>query len=194
MTNDLGPENLQPDPQTDPQTDLQTERLVLHPLSVADSERLVAGGPLHETPDYPREGDISAAQRFLRTCAEKGDPSPYANFEIRLREDGSPIGGIGFHAAADESGAVTIGYGLIPAAWGNGYATEALREIVRFARVCGASRVKGDADHDNIASQRVMLAAGMLPVGEDEEVRYFELAWEGGVARKQGLTCGKGLA
>ncbi len=169
---------------TDPHAnDLRTDRLVLHPLSVADSERLVAGGPYHRTPDYPREGDISAARRFLRVCAEKGDPSPYANFEIRLRESGLPVGGIGFHDAEDESGAVTVGYGLIPQAWGKGYATEALREVVRFARACGATRVKGDADHANVASQRVMRAAGMLPVGEDAEVRYFEVAWDGAEAR-----------
>jgi RimJ/RimL family protein N-acetyltransferase len=37
--------------------------------------------------------------------------------------------------------------------------------------------VKGDADHDNIASQHVMTAAGMQPTGEDERVRYFEIAW-----------------
>ncbi|GHA08703.1 hypothetical protein GCM10010329_34360 [Streptomyces spiroverticillatus] len=158
-----------------PLTDLLTERLVLRPMSVAYSEQLVAGGPYRETSDYPREGDIAAARRFLRVCAEQGDPSPYTNFEIRLRaEDGRPIGGIGFHGPADETGAVTIGYGLIPSAWGNGYAKEALREIVRFARECGATRVKGDADHANVASQRVMEAAGMRLVGEDDEVKYFE--------------------
>jgi RimJ/RimL family protein N-acetyltransferase len=37
--------------------------------------------------------------------------------------------------------------------------------------------VKGDADHDNDASQHVMTAAGMRPTGEDEPVRYFEIAW-----------------
>lgn len=37
--------------------------------------------------------------------------------------------------------------------------------------------MKGDADHDNIASQHVMMAVGMRPAGEDERVRYFEIAW-----------------
>ena len=46
-----------------------------------------------------------------------------------------------------------------------------------FAQAHGVTRVKGDADHDNIASQHVMTAAGMQPTGEDERVRYFEIAW-----------------
>lgn len=37
--------------------------------------------------------------------------------------------------------------------------------------------MKGDADHDNIASHHVMTAAGMRPVGEDEHVRYFAVSW-----------------
>lgn len=37
--------------------------------------------------------------------------------------------------------------------------------------------MKGDTDRDNIASQHVMTAAGMRAVGEDERVRYFEIAW-----------------
>ncbi|MCX5206623.1 GNAT family N-acetyltransferase [Streptomyces sp. NBC_00237] len=161
-----------------PVPDLLTERLVLHPLSVAECERLVADGPRSgPSPGYPAEGDVSAAARFLRVCAESGHPGPYVNFEIRLRADGRPLGGIGFHGAKDAQGSVTIGYGLVPSAWGNGYASEALRALLLFARDRGASRVKGDADHDNVASQRVMRAAGMLPAGEDERVRYFEAAW-----------------
>jgi RimJ/RimL family protein N-acetyltransferase len=37
--------------------------------------------------------------------------------------------------------------------------------------------VRGDADHDNIPSQRVMRAAGMHYVRSDERVRYYELTW-----------------
>lgn len=37
--------------------------------------------------------------------------------------------------------------------------------------------MKGDADHGNVASQHVMMAVGMRPTGQDERVRYFEIAW-----------------
>ncbi|MFF4078775.1 GNAT family N-acetyltransferase [Streptomyces sp. NPDC001777] len=161
-------------------SDLVTARLVLHPMTVGEAERLVAGEPDGDArwaPGYPADGDVFAARRFLGACADTGDPRPFGNYEIRRREDGRIIGGMGFHGPMDESGSVTIGYGLVPSARGKGYASEALRELLLFARAHGVTRVKGDADHDNVASHRVMTAAGMRPAGEDERVRYFEITW-----------------
>ncbi|MFF1459602.1 GNAT family N-acetyltransferase [Streptomyces sp. NPDC058330] len=161
-------------------SDLETARLVLHPMSVGEAERLVAGdagGGDRWAPGYPSDGDVSAAERFLRACADTGDPRPFGDYEIRRREDGRVIGGVGFHAPADGTGGVTIGYGLVPSARGKGYASEALRGLLLFAREHGITRVQGDADHDNVASQHVMTAAGMRPTGEDERVRFFEIAW-----------------
>lgn len=157
-----------------------TARLVLHPMTVGEAERLVAGEPddsARWAPEYPAEGDVFAARRLLATCANSGDPEPFGNYEVRLRDDGRAIGGVGFHGPADADGSVTIGYGLVPSARGKGYASEALRGLLELARERGATSVKGDADHDNTASQHVMLAAGMRPAGQDERVRYFETAW-----------------
>ncbi|MEU0103284.1 GNAT family N-acetyltransferase [Streptomyces sp. NPDC006267] len=160
--------------------DLVTARLVLHPMTVSEAERVVTGesdSGARWGPGYPTDGDVSAARRFLTTCANTGDPQPFGDYEIRRRVDGRAIGGVGFHGPADENGSVTIGYGIVPSARGRGYASEALRGLLLFARAHGVTRVKGDADHDNIASQHVMTAVGMRPTGEDERVRYFETAW-----------------
>ncbi|MFF2198292.1 GNAT family N-acetyltransferase [Streptomyces sp. NPDC058157] len=161
--------------------DLATERLVLHPMTVGEAEAVVAGAPgdgARWAPGYPDDGDVLAAGRFLDTCAATGDPHPFGNYEIRLREDGRAVGGVGFHGPPDETGGVTVGYGLVSSARGRGYASEALRELLRLARARGAARVRGDADLDNLASHHVMTAAGMRPVGHDTRVRYFEIAWE----------------
>ncbi|MFB7979696.1 GNAT family N-acetyltransferase [Streptomyces vinaceus] len=160
--------------------DLVTARLVLHPLTVSEAEQVVAGeagSGARWASGYPTDGDVSAARRFLSTCANSGDPQPFGSYEIRRRADGQVIGGADFHGPADDNGSVTIGYGLVPSARGKGYASEALRALLLFARTRGVTCVKGDADLDNIASQHVMMAAGMLPAGEDERVRYFEIAW-----------------
>ncbi|MBO2466060.1 GNAT family N-acetyltransferase [Actinomadura violacea] len=156
--------------------DLLTERLVLHPFTVAEAERLVAAGAAPEG-GYPTAMDVAGARRYLEVCARDGDPRPFGAFEVRVRADGRAIGGAGFHGAPDDEGAVTIGYGLIEAARGHGYAAETLRELLRFARAAGAARVKGDTDRGNVASQRVMAAAGMRLVAEDDELRYYELGW-----------------
>ena len=149
-------------------------------MTAREAGHVVAGEPgsgARWAPGYPTDGDVLAARRFLGTCASTGDPHPFGNYEIRRREDGQAIGGAGFHGPADEDGSVTIGYGLIPSARGNGYASEALRGLLLLARARGVTCVKGDTGHDNIASQHVMMAAGMRPAGEDELLRYYEITW-----------------
>ena len=146
--------------------DLVTARLILHLMTASEAEQMMAGEPesgARWAPGYPTDGDVIAARRFLGACASTGDPRPFGNYEIRLREDGRAIGGVGFHGPADEDGCVTIGYGLIQSARGKGYASEALRGLLLFARAHGVTCVKGDADHVNVASQHVMMAAGMRP-------------------------------
>ncbi|WP_369143895.1 GNAT family N-acetyltransferase [Streptomyces sp. R44] len=155
-----------------------TARLVLHPLTAAAAERIVAreSGPGDLWGEgYPGDGDVRANTGFLRGVAERGDPGVFRPYEIRL--DGVAVGGIGFHGPPDEIGVATIGYGLVPAVRGNGYASEALRAVLELARVAGAAGVKGDADLDNPASHRVMEAAGMPCVAEDEQLRHFYVAF-----------------
>ncbi|MER7763557.1 GNAT family N-acetyltransferase [Streptomyces sp. NPDC097619] len=160
--------------------DLVTERLVLHPLDAAEAERLLDPRPRDRAawaPGYPDETDAVGARTFLATIAETGDPHPFGAYEIRRRSDGLAIGGLGFHGPADAEGGVTIGYGLIPSARGAGYATEAVRALLDLARRHGARRVRGDTDRENVASQRVMTAAGLRLVAEDDRLRYYELSW-----------------
>ncbi|WP_330241855.1 GNAT family N-acetyltransferase [Streptomyces sp. NBC_00525] len=159
---------------------LETPRLSLREMTPADAGQLIAGTPgdgVRWAPGYPSPGDLRAAARLLAACADTGDPSPFGSYEIRLRTDEAVIGGMGFHGAPDEHGGVTIGYGLVESARGKGYASEALRALIRFARQQGAARVLGDADVDNVASQHVMTAAGMRLVAEDDALRYYLVDW-----------------
>jgi RimJ/RimL family protein N-acetyltransferase len=160
--------------------DLVTARLVLHPINVSEAEQVLTGDPddpARWAPGYPTEGDASAARRFLNACANTGNPQPFGNYEIRRREDGRAIGGVGFHGTPDDNRSVTIGYGLIPSEHGKGYASEALRALLAFARAHGVTSVEGDTSHDNIASQHVMTAVGMRLIAEDERLRYYKITW-----------------
>ncbi|MFG2888325.1 GNAT family N-acetyltransferase [Streptomyces sp. NPDC048248] len=161
--------------------DLVTARLLIHPLNAAEAERVLTGIPddaARWAPGYPAEGDASAARRFLRTCASTGDPQPFGTYVIRRREDGRAIGGVDFHGRPDENGSVTIGYGLISSAHGKGYASEALRALLTFARAQGVSSVHGDTGRENFASQHVMTAVGMRLVAEDDRLRYYRKTWD----------------
>ncbi len=148
-------------------------------MSVSEAERVLTSDPddARWAPGYPAQGDVLAARRFLNTCASTGDPQPFGNYEIRRREDGRAIGGVGFHAAPDQNATVTIGYGLIPSARGKGYASEALRALLAFARARGITSVEGDTGHDNTSSQHVMAAVGMRMIAEDERLKHYKITW-----------------
>jgi RimJ/RimL family protein N-acetyltransferase len=159
---------------------LVTARLVLHPMSPGEAERVVTGEPndvARWAPGYPTEGDMAVARHFLHVCASTGDPQPFGAYQIRRRDDNRAIGGLGFHGPADHNGSTTIGYGLIPSAQGKGYASEALRALLAFARARGIISVTGATDHDNVASQRVMTAVGMRLVEQDERLKYYKITW-----------------
>ncbi|MFE5536294.1 GNAT family N-acetyltransferase [Streptomyces sp. NPDC056519] len=159
---------------------LPTRRLVLLPLDADRARRLAVGqpGPGDRWAEgYPEAGDRAGAERYLRVLADTGDPAPYGAFEIQRRSDGLLIGGAGFHGPADGEGRVTVGYGLVSAARGQGYAAEALRALLEHARAHGAVCVLGDTGRDNSASQHVMASAGMLPVGEDGRLLYYAVSW-----------------
>ncbi|MFI6730072.1 GNAT family N-acetyltransferase [Streptomyces atratus] len=162
-------------------TDLETPRLFLRLMSASDALQVMAGKPGNGARwalGYPSPGEMAAAERFLDTCATTGDPSPFGSYEIRRRDNGEVIGGLGFHGAPDENRHVTIGYGLVPSAQGMGYASEALRALLLFARDQGVSSAHGDTDLDNLASQHVMTAVGMHLVKEDALLKYYRIDWE----------------
>ena len=61
---------------------------------------------------------------------------------------------------------VEVGYRLLPEAWGRGFATEGARELVRYGfDDVGLERIIGITHPDNLASQRVLVKAGLADAG-----------------------------
>lgn len=107
--------------------------------------------------------------------------------------DGDPVGIIGFEKREGVWGTAEVGYMIAPDEWGNGYATDALRELCAYAfaeqRV---AKVVARAYETNEASCRVLEKAGFVREGclrgeafvQGERVdvyRYglLESEWEG---------------
>ncbi|MBP7418742.1 MAG: GNAT family N-acetyltransferase [Xanthomonadales bacterium] len=64
---------------------------------------------------------------------------------------------------------IQVGYQLVPQAWGKGYATEMAVAVVRYAfKVMALPRIVAITDLPNVASQRVLLKAGLHRNGERE--------------------------
>ncbi len=73
------------------------------------------------------------------------------------------------------TGTVEIGYGVVPAYQGHGYATEAAGAVLDWVlRQPGVARVVASCLRDNLASRRVLEKLDMRQVGTDGAL----LVWE----------------
>ena len=152
---------------------ISTDRLDLHPLghealrAVADADR--SGRRWHD--DFPREDDRAAARITLR----HEDPV-FGCYAVVERASATTVGTIGFFGPPESDGVVMVGYGLVGAAHGQGYATEALQAIVRLALADPRVQwIEADPDRDNEASHRVLEKAGFTIQREEGNARWYSI-------------------
>lgn len=76
------------------------------------------------------------------------------------------VGQLGTIGPPDAQGAVEIGYGLNPAAWGRGYATEAVAALTaHLLQREGVRAVTAQTALSNRASERVLEKVGFIRTG-----------------------------
>ncbi|OII38856.1 GNAT family N-acetyltransferase [Plantibacter sp. MMLR14_011] len=143
---------------------IRTERTTLESISPALARRIVErderdGDAWH--PEYPFADELGP----LRGLAESTVSDPIFTMYLIRDADGSAVGGLGFFGPPDIDGRVEFGYGLVPAARGVGLATEAVVGALSCAAAHGAERAAAETDVTNVASQRVLLKAGLAETG-----------------------------
>jgi ribosomal-protein-alanine N-acetyltransferase len=85
-------------------------------------------------------------------------------FHVLVAEDGSVLGR--FNLVDLEDHAADVGYRVAQHAAGRGVATAAVRELCRLAATrYGLHTLRAAASHQNVASQKVLINAGFVPVG-----------------------------
>jgi len=148
---------------------LSTLRLTLRPVALSDAPRFV------ECRRDPRVvGPAGMASAWTPTAARKFIRSAQADmrksgqrrlaFSIVLRRGGAWIGTISLRWA--HAGMGELGYFLLPPYWGKGYATEAVKRLVRLAfKKFGAHRVQATTWVKNSGSARVLEKAGFRREG-----------------------------
>ena len=148
----------------EPVVRMETERLVLLPLAPSDAEALHAlwTDPavrryLFDDEIIPRslvDEEIATSERLMATHG-------YGLWTARMRDADTIIGFCGYRFF-HEPPQLQLLYGLAPAYWGRGLATEAARAMIRRGfDVNGCDRIIASADTPNVASHRVMERAGM---------------------------------
>jgi RimJ/RimL family protein N-acetyltransferase len=110
---------------------------------------------------YPTEGSLACATAVM-VAREDGRTDPFGAYCIVRERDRLTIGDALFHGPPDDRGTVDIGYGLVPAVRGRGYATMAVVAMLEWAFTQpGVARVTANTTDDNTGSVGVMGRAGM---------------------------------
>lgn len=163
----------------------ETERLVAREWAPDDAEAAFA---IYGDPEVTRylgatgEPDPNLAYRRERLAgmATRYAATPgYGMWALVERAGGDVIGGAGL-LLLEEGPEVEIAYALRRRSWGHGYATEVARGVIEYG--CGRlglPRLVGLAYPANLASQRVLLKAGMIHRGRRQayghDLEWFEI-------------------
>ena len=142
---------------------LQTKRLILRPWREDDAEDLYtyASDPEVVPPaGWPPHTSVENSCEIIRAVLSKPD-----TFAVCLKENGKPVGSIGFHRndLAEQDDEYELGYWIGKPFWGQGFIPEASREMLRYAfEDLGMSRIWCGYYDGNEKSRRVQEKLGFV--------------------------------
>jgi RimJ/RimL family protein N-acetyltransferase len=143
-------------------TELETERLRLRAWRDDDVVHLERLGNDERFTRYlgPRRHPQDELEKYRRRWHDLG----YGQWALEERATGRFVGRAGLHRHRLWPSDVEVGWGLDPAFWGRGYATEAGAAAIRYAfDVVGAPRVVSILHPENEPSIRVAERLGERP-------------------------------
>lgn len=158
---------------------LTTKRLQLRQLTHTDSEAMMAIFGEPEMLLYLNDDPVNSPEKavgLIDWLNQQFEIRQGVNWGITLLEDERLIGQCGVHGWDQSNQHVDIGYHVLPAYWGNGYATEAAHAIVGWCfDHLHVHRVQADCTDGNLGSERVLLKCGFKVEGV-----WRESCWEHG--------------
>ncbi len=159
---------------------LETTRLLLKPLTynqlvkytLNDGSLEVELGLNATTREISSELKDALEQVILPGVADPERNYLFATlWTIILKEENRMVGDICFYGEPNEEGEVEIGYGTYSAYQGNGYMTEAVAALIRWAlEQPGVKRILASTNKTNVASYSVLVKNGFEKVGESDEL------------------------
>ena len=121
--------------------------------------RYIADGKPVSTRDEVVGGVARAIRRYPRIYPDLG------SWHASRRDTGAFIGWFSLKYCR-QTADVEVGYRLLPDAWGLGFATEGATALVRYGfDDLGLDRIIGVTHPGNLASQRVLMKAGLADAG-----------------------------
>ena len=142
---------------------IESERLLLYPISEKEMEQLI---------ETEKSLDLKQAySEMLQGCLLEPEKRIWhALWFIELKSQrGTVVGDLSFKGLGAD-GMVELGYGLRDGYCGNGYMTEAVKAISKWAIAQkGITRLEAETTVENKASQKVLTKAGFVPTGANGE-------------------------
>src|SRR5262245_15644715 len=161
---------------------LPTDRLILRDFVIGDWRAAHVYGADLEVVRYMEWGpnDEATTRAFIERVIAFQHTEPRRDFElaITLRPNGELIGGCGFHISDPQNRTGWLGYILAREHWGQGYATETARALLRFGfEQFGLHRIWATCDPRNTASAHVLEKIGMRREGHLRENKLQRGSW-----------------
>ena len=159
---------------------LETERLLIRDFIASDFDAVYAYGSDPEVVRYmpfpPSTPD--GTREHLARCQTLAQEQPRQWYDLGIvrHATGDLIGGITLHVFDLQHGEAAFSYLLNRSAWGQGYATEALRELLRFGfEDLRLQRIADSCDAANTASARVMEKCSLRCEREGDGERWYAI-------------------
>jgi ribosomal-protein-alanine N-acetyltransferase len=156
---------------------LETERLILRKLTLDDAQDMFEYAQDTEIarlglwdPFYVLQDSVNDINEALEGYAS----GKMITWAMEHKEDQKMIGRLGFGQYQPADSRADVGYAMNRRYWGKGYATEAIRRVVRFGfEVMNLNRIGAVVLPENIASIRVLEKAGLKFEGVRREFAFI---------------------
>lgn len=140
--------------------------------ALEDRNRFAALLGAYPDPGWPTPIIGGALTYFADTLASHPELTGWLVWYVIRKSDpvgGCVIGSTGFDGLPDDDGSVRVGFSIVEAYCGRGYATEAVKAMMDWAFAHGAKRCYSQTYIENLSAIKVMQKSGMLFGGEMEE-------------------------
>ena len=156
-----------------PTPTLHTERLRLRPFDDTDAIDIFAlqsNAYVLRYWDAPPWSERVRADQFIAACRQMEEEGTGARLAVDRVSDWAFIGWCTLSRWNPDYRSASLGYCFDAAAWGYGYATEAVGALLRWAfETLDLNRVQAETDTRNVASARLLEKLGFVREGKLRE-------------------------
>lgn len=165
---------------------IQTERLYIKEIAWSDAESIHNIHSIPQVDEFNTLGlpkDFNETKALIKSAIEDQSNKNRKEFAwiVRLKNSDIIIGLCGMFNSADKFKIGEIYYKLIPEYWGNGYATEIAKALVKFGfNDLKLHRIEAGAAVENIKSLRVLEKIRMTKEGIRRKILPIRGQWVDG--------------